>query len=159
MPGRIAALSGAGVVVQLGHKLQGIAALTDLHDSWTANALSSLAIGDYVRARVLGQPGTRTGQPLQDSKARVRLSLRPRDGGRVVRSCELGDGAPEERPPAPPCDAAAAAGVHPLGDDGLLQLQGAGGPLKPGAQVGWGGAIGLMDTLSLPTMYSRDAVC
>ena len=40
--GRVAAITGGGVRVQLGARMHGRVALTDLHDGWVANALAGL---------------------------------------------------------------------------------------------------------------------
>lgn len=65
--------------VQLGGRLHGTVALSDVHDVYVANALTGLQEGGFVRARALASmsPG--------DSKLlpRVTLSLRPSEGGAV----------------------------------------------------------------------------
>ena len=40
--------------MQLGHKGQGTAALTDLHDGWVPNALTGCKVGSVVKALILG---------------------------------------------------------------------------------------------------------
>jgi hypothetical protein len=66
---------GSGLLVQLGWHALGVVALTDIHDSWVTNALTGIEEGAYVRARVLPGP--------PDARGRLRLSLRPSDGGVV----------------------------------------------------------------------------
>ncbi|KIY92526.1 hypothetical protein MNEG_15437 [Monoraphidium neglectum] len=73
--GRIQAARGSGVLVQLGWHALGLVALTDIHDSWVDNALAGLAEGTFVRARVLDGP--------PDARGRLRLTLRPSEGGVV----------------------------------------------------------------------------
>jgi predicted RNA-binding protein with RPS1 domain len=73
--GRVQAVRGAGLVVQLGPRAQGRVALTDIHDAWQPNALTGLEEGAFVRARVL--------EGAADAAGRVPLSLRPSQGGAV----------------------------------------------------------------------------
>lgn len=122
VPGRVVSVAGSGVVVQLGPKLQGAVALTDITDDWVSNALAGLSSGTYVRARVLTPPGAqpspaKPSPALVDGKGRVLLSLRPKDGGLVAGSKQQQQGS-----------AAAAAG---LSKEGLLQLD----KVKVGSKV------------------------
>eukprot|EP00967_Tisochrysis_lutea_P018742 scaffold21246_cov19-Tisochrysis_lutea.AAC.1 len=95
-----------GLRVQLGGRLHGTVALSDVHDVYVANALEGLQEGSFVRARVLscaaegGEHGT-CGLWVLDGSCndaanfggsaggegsklpRVTLSLRPLDGGAV----------------------------------------------------------------------------
>ncbi|GBF92560.1 hypothetical protein Rsub_05174 [Raphidocelis subcapitata] len=73
--GRIQSARGSGILVQLSSPVLGIVALTDVHDSWAPNALTGLAEGAFVRARVLDAP--------PDARGRLRLTLRPSEGGLV----------------------------------------------------------------------------
>jgi rRNA biogenesis protein RRP5 len=76
--------------VHLGPKLQGRAAVTDVHDVWVDNALRGLAEGTYVRARVLPPPpsapapASSPGGPGAAAAPPVALSLRPSHGGAVA---------------------------------------------------------------------------
>eukprot|EP00879_Flechtneria_rotunda_P009200 GHRR01009633.1.p1 GENE.GHRR01009633.1~~GHRR01009633.1.p1 ORF type:complete len:1069 (+),score=440.49 GHRR01009633.1:481-3207(+) len=126
VPGRVVNVAGSGVVVQLGPKLQGIVASTDIHDSWVSNALSGLTAGTYVRARVLAAAGAKPPKggkalpALVDCKGRVLLSLRPSAGG-VVAGKQGGNATA----------AAAAAEIDSTSSSGLLQLD----QLKVGNKV------------------------
>ncbi|KAF5829876.1 hypothetical protein DUNSADRAFT_15392 [Dunaliella salina] len=74
-----------GLRVQLGGRLHGMVALTDVHEVYVPNALEGLQEGSFVRARVLScaaENGSSTSG--EGSKLpRVTLSLRPSDGGAV----------------------------------------------------------------------------
>lgn len=79
---RCATVQG-GLRVHLGGRLHGTVALTDVHDTYVANALTGLKEGSFVRACVLAcssEAGSGSGsKPLPH----VSLSLRPSDGGAV----------------------------------------------------------------------------
>jgi len=104
VPGKVVSVSGSGVLVQLGPKVQGLVAITDIHDVLGhLHALSGLSSGAFVQARVLAAPGSgavaakpRQGQTaekqrvLVDSKGRIMLSLRPSLGGSIAAAAGAG---------------------------------------------------------------------
>jgi rRNA biogenesis protein RRP5 len=92
--GRVSAARGSGVLVQLGWHALGLVSLSDIHDSWVPNALAGLQEGAFVRARVLDSP--------PDARGRLRLSLRPSDGGEVEGLKRAAPPAGAEGAKAPP---------------------------------------------------------
>lgn len=48
-------VTGTGVRVHLAGNASGQVALTDIHDSFVANALEGIEVGDFVRCRVMGR--------------------------------------------------------------------------------------------------------
>ena len=91
--GRVQAARGSGLLVALGWRALGVVALSDIHDRYVPNALAGVQEGAFVHARVLPGP--------PDARGRLRLSLRPSDGGAVEGLA----------PPAAPAAAASASGA------------------------------------------------
>jgi len=115
--GRLSRLQG-GLRVQLGGRLHGTVALSDVHDVYVANALEGLQEGSFVRARVLSCAAEGGGSAGGEGSKlpRVTLSLRPLDGGAVpeaavqaaARAAKEGASA---APPVLPQDQMTAAGA------------------------------------------------
>ena len=84
--GRITAVGGAGggVRVQLSARRSGRVALTDIHDAAVQQALAGLAVGQYVRAVVLGPDPAAGGSKGRGAGAQLLLSLRPAAGGQCA---------------------------------------------------------------------------
>lgn len=86
--GRVTAVGGAGVRVQLSAQTGGRVALTDIHDASVQQALAGLRTGQYCHAAVLGpDPAarrSRRGPSSGDEEgggSQLLLSLRPSAGG------------------------------------------------------------------------------
>ena len=70
--GRVAAVAGTGVMVQLSARSRGKVPLSSIHDRPVANALAGLEAGQYVRVAVVGPA---------DAKGAYTLSLKPSQVG------------------------------------------------------------------------------
>jgi hypothetical protein len=76
--GEVKSCTGAGVVVHLVKGL-GFCPLTGLHDQFVPNALEGISAGQFVRAQVQSES--------LDSKGRIPLSLKQKDGGEHAGTC------------------------------------------------------------------------
>ena len=142
--GRVMAVGGGGVRVQVSPRSTGTVALTDIHDAPVANALQGLEVGQYVAAFVLPGAGA-TGSSgagakkkgagtASDAKAAggPALSLRPSRGGACAAHAAA----------APAPEAAGAAGDGADGADGGGEAPSAppeslkASDLTPGQRVG-----------------------
>lgn len=70
--------------MQLGGRLHGTVALSDVHDVYVANALSGLQEGGFVRACILAT--NKEGNGTDGKLPRVTLSLRSSDNGALPDS-------------------------------------------------------------------------
>ncbi len=76
--------AGTGVTVAVGPRQAARVAITDIHDSWAANALAGLQEGQLVRAAVLAAGKQQDKQQQQaGQKQQMQLSLRRSRGGCV----------------------------------------------------------------------------
>lgn len=82
--GRVTAVGGAGVRVQLSAHSAGRVALTDIHDAPVQQATAGLQAGQYCRAAVLGADPAAGGKEGGGRGGQLLLSLRPAAGGQCA---------------------------------------------------------------------------